>query len=202
MEMDIDYVGAMLKAKGLSHAEIDAFFEHSSANGTKWAQPELDPELEYLCHMLEEKGATDEEIDEFLEHSGVKGMKWGVRKTKRIQGNLDRLGRVRDGSATKVERLQVANRNLAFTSKGAGKALARGAKFQNKVAKGESLIGKTMFKFEKKRLSDLNYHQKGTVGAKTKPKPGSDEAKLNRGKVFLAGGLVAYGVLTLAAAKM
>lgn len=163
---------------------------------------ELDPELEYICHMLEERGATDEEIDEFLEHSGVKGMKWGVRKTKRQQGQVDRLAKVRDGNATKVDRLRVANRNLVFSAKGADKTLKRSAKFQDKVAKGESIMGKLMFKHEKKRLADLDFHADGTVGSKASAKSGSDKRKVDAGKASTAAILATTGVLGLAVYKV
>ena len=33
---EIDVVGAMLEEKGLSHSEIDAFFEHAGVKGMKW----------------------------------------------------------------------------------------------------------------------------------------------------------------------
>lgn len=120
---------------------------------------ELDPELEYLCHMLEDKGATDEEIEAVLAHYGVKGMKWGVRRYQRIQKNLDRVGRIRDGTASKKDRLLAANNSLTFTSKQAGKQLERGAKMQAKVASGKSFMGKMMFKYEKTLLSELDFHQ-------------------------------------------
>jgi len=35
-EEQIDLVGSMLEDKGLSHSEIDAFFEHSGVKGMKW----------------------------------------------------------------------------------------------------------------------------------------------------------------------
>lgn len=109
--------------------------------------------------LLEDNGLSHSEIDVWFEHQGVKGMKWGQRKTARIQGQLDRAAKVRDGTATKTERLRAANRNLVFTSKQAGKALERGAKFQKKVADGKSFMGKMMLKYEKTRLADLDYHQ-------------------------------------------
>ena len=37
-EEEIDDVGTMLEDKGLSHSEIDAYFEHAGVKGMKWGQ--------------------------------------------------------------------------------------------------------------------------------------------------------------------
>lgn len=34
--MDVDVIGQMLEDKGLTHEEIDAYFEHAGVKGMKW----------------------------------------------------------------------------------------------------------------------------------------------------------------------
>lgn len=118
-------------------------------------------DVDVIGQMLEDKGMTHSEIDEWFAHAGVKGMKWGVRRFNRIQKNVDRIARVRDGTATKTDRVLAFNNNLTVTKKQAAKQLERSAKMQEKVAAGKSFTGKFMLKYEKRLYSELNFHQEG-----------------------------------------
>lgn len=60
--------------------------------------------------------------DEALAHFGVKGMKWGVRR----QSRLDRVSRVANGTASKLDKARVAYTDVSVASLTRNKGL-RGA---------------------------------------------------------------------------
>ena len=99
-----------------------------------------------------------EDLD-FLAHYGVKGQKWGTRRTRRIQGHLNRVAKVRDGTASKGERVRVAAAVGIVTSKGASRALKRGALMKSMVDDGEARALDLLLKVQGIRISDLDYSQ-------------------------------------------
>lgn len=96
---------------------------------------------------------------EFLEHYGVKGQKWGTRRTRRVQGHLDRVAKVRDGTASKGEKVRVGLASGIVTSKGASRALKRGAMVKSMVDDGEARATDLLLKLQGIRISDLDYSQ-------------------------------------------
>lgn len=102
---------------------------------------------------------TDMAQDEFLEHYGVKGMKWGVRRTRRIQGHIDRVAKVRDGTATTGERIRVATASGIVRQKGAERVLKRASNIQTRMLAGKHKAMRILLAAEGIRVVDLNYHQ-------------------------------------------
>lgn len=100
---------------------------------------------------------TDHQTALFLEHYGVKGMRWGHRSTQRIQKRLDRTKRVRDGSATKADKLKTAYVQGIYTQKGAERVLLRGAKYQAKIVDGNKKVREMLLLVGGVRIRDLNY---------------------------------------------
>jgi len=94
---------------------------------------------------------------EFLQQAVVKGMKWGVRRTRRIQGHIDRVAKVRDGTATRGEKVRVAAVAGIVTPKGAATVLTRGANMQAKIEAGKFRATNILLKAEGIRVADLNY---------------------------------------------
>lgn len=86
-----------------------------------------------------------------------KDWKWGERNTQKIQKNLDRIKRVRDGSATTGDRAKVAWMHGVYTQKGAARVLMRGAKYQAKVIDGNKKVQEMLLLAGGTRIRDLNY---------------------------------------------
>lgn len=102
---------------------------------------------------------TFETADDVLEHFGVKGQKWGVRRTRGIQGHIDRVAKVRDRTATGKERARVALTSGIVSSKGAGRALRRGATLQKTINDGDAFATDVLTRLQGIRVRDLDYRQ-------------------------------------------
>lgn len=96
---------------------------------------------------------------EDLEHYGTKGMKWGVRRTRRIQGHIDRVAAVREGTATRGQRVRVGLSSGIVTSRGAARALRRGARLQQTIQDGDAFALDLLTRMQGVRVRDLDYRQ-------------------------------------------
>jgi hypothetical protein len=97
---------------------------------------------------------------DFIEHFGTKGMKWGVRNarnvsTRRAQTRVDRIARVADGTASKVDRYNAAGYSYVYTKKHAKTQLSALRKAQDKVNRGEISVVRLLMFNSMVRVKDL-----------------------------------------------
>lgn len=95
---------------------------------------------------------------DFLEHYGTKGMKWGVRNvsTRKAQKRVDRIGRVADGTASKMDRVGAAGYSYVWTKKNANTQLRAIQKAQDKVNRGEISVVRFLMFNGMVKVKDLN----------------------------------------------
>ncbi len=103
---------------------------------------------------------VDEDI--YLEHFGVKGMKWGIRRTSRLQRDIDVMKKVADGTASNKEARRVGLGNSSRAKKSAANSIRRGASLQEKINKGERGVTNALLKASGIRMQDLDYSTKKT----------------------------------------
>ena len=140
-ESDIQMFGTMLEQKGLTHAEIDVWFEHQGVKGMKWGVRRAEARAE--------KGPD----------------RFGNRHNKSAQRRVDRVSRVASGTASKGDKARALLLDVPLQDiitegglrGGAANALDRSKRVQNKVNVGKKNVTDILNRIGGVDIRELNF---------------------------------------------